>query len=133
MSYNPRLLFHKVSVCLHESPRKTLRELSRDLRVSDRTIEKAVHLSTGRSFKCFREGVFLTQVRHLLTARPDVPIKEVSLGLGFKSSSSFARAIKRASGLVPEQLRSWPVSEHSVERSVAPSIGKRLGSSNGYS
>jgi AraC-like DNA-binding protein len=112
MSYNCTLLFYRVSACLRENPRKTLRELSRELRVSDRTIEKAVSLATGATFKQFREGVFLGQVRQLFSARPDVTIKEVSLGLGFNSSSSFARAVRRVSGLAPEQLRSCVGCQH---------------------
>src|SRR6266478_10255604 len=34
MSYDPRLLFQEISVCLHESPSKTLVEISQNLRVS---------------------------------------------------------------------------------------------------
>jgi hypothetical protein len=78
MSYDFRLLFETVSASLHEKPRQTLREISDKLRVSDRTIEKAVHTITGRSFKCYRETVFLSEIGRLFVAQPNVPIKVVS-------------------------------------------------------
>jgi hypothetical protein len=51
MSYEPRLLFEEISVCLRESPCKTLVDISQSLRVSRRTIEKAVCMSTGGTFR----------------------------------------------------------------------------------
>jgi len=38
--------------------------------------------------------------------QPEWAIKQVSFEVGYKSARSFARAIKRASGLSPEELRS---------------------------
>jgi|SRR5580700_5248842 transcriptional regulator GlxA family with amidase domain len=126
MSYNSRLLFEMVSSCLHESPRQTLREVSVKLRVSDRTIEKSVRSSIGRSFKCFREEVFLAEIRRFLTTQPNMPIKVVSLTLGFKSCSSFARAVRRASGLSPQELRSCPSYHESAQGGATPSNAMNL-------
>ena len=106
MSYDPRLLFERILTCLQESPCKTLEDLSQSLRLSERTIQKAVNLSTGRSFRFVRDEVILIRVKWLFEEQPELPIKEVSFGVGFKSASSFARAVKRACGLSPEELRS---------------------------
>jgi len=105
MSYDPRLLFQEISVCLRESPSKTLVEISQNLRVSRGTIEKAVSTSTGETFRRLREEILLTKVRSLFASQPTLAIKELGFEVGFKSARSFARAIKRASGSSPEELR----------------------------
>lgn len=105
MSCNSLLLIHRISACLQESPRKTLGDLSHSLHVSESTLKKIVRSSTGKSFRCFREQILLGRVRHLLVHQPDLAIKELSFDVGFQSASSFARAIRRASGLSPEELR----------------------------
>jgi len=105
MSYDPRLLFQEISVCLHESPSKTLVEISQNLRVSRGTIEKAVSTSTGETFRRLREEILLTRVRSLCASQPRLAIKELCFAVGFKSATSFARAIKRACGSSPAELR----------------------------
>jgi len=106
MSYDPKLLFGKISTYLHECPRKTLRDLAQNLRVSPQTIKKAIRLSRDQSFSRFRQEILLKQARRCLLSRPTVSIKELSFCLGFKSASSFARSIRRLSGASPEELRS---------------------------
>ncbi len=110
MSYDPRLLFERILTCLQESPCKTLEDLSQSLRLSERTIQKAVNLSAGKSF--FEE-------------QPELPIKEVSFGVGFKSASSFARAVKRACGLSPEELRSRVAHELPIAQTLEHSSVNR--------
>ena len=111
MSYDPRLLFEEISICLHESPSKTLLDISKNLRVSRRTIEKAISTSTGGTFRRLREEILLTNVRSLFVSQPTLAIKELCFAVGFKSATSFARAIKRASGSSPEELRFRVVGE----------------------
>jgi AraC-like DNA-binding protein len=117
MSYNSKLLFDELSARLRENPRKTLRELSTDLRISERTIEEKVRLFTCITFRQFREELLLMTIRDQFADRPEITIKEVSLGLGFKSSSSFARVVRRASGLTPQQFRSRASSVRKEEKS----------------
>ena len=59
MSYDPKLLFEQISVCLNENPRKTLEELAQSLHVSQRTIKKTVRLLTGGNFRHYREEVLM--------------------------------------------------------------------------
>src|SRR2546421_7304994 len=105
MSYDPRLLFEEISICLHESPSKTLLDISNNLQVSRRTIEKAISTSTGGTFRRLREEILLTRFRSLCTSQPTLAIKELCFAVGFKSATSFARAIKRACASSPEELR----------------------------
>src|SRR5438874_10771467 len=105
MSYDPKLLFERISACLQQNPRKTLEELSQNLRVSKRTIKKTVRLATGGNFRRYRENVLMERVKGFFAVQPGVAIKVLSIDLGFKSPSSFARAVRRASGSCPGELR----------------------------
>ncbi|HKW61209.1 MAG TPA: helix-turn-helix domain-containing protein [Candidatus Acidoferrum sp.] len=105
MSYDPGILFEQISASLKESPQETLEELSQSLRVSKRTIKKIVRLATGGNFRQYREGVLMDRVRGFFAVQPEVAIKVLSIDLGFKSPSSFARAVRRASGSCPGELR----------------------------
>ena len=111
MSYDSRLLFEEISICLHESPSKTLLDISNNLQVSRRTIEKAISTSTGGTFRRLREEILLTRFRSLCASQPTLAIKELCFAVGFKSATSFARAIKRACGSSPEELRFRVVGE----------------------
>src|SRR5262245_12129027 len=84
MSYNPTVLFDELSARLCGNPRKTLRELSMDLHISDRTIEKTIRLFAGTTFRQFREKLLLMTIMDQFADRPEITIKEVLLGLGFK-------------------------------------------------
>src|SRR6266480_3656498 len=88
MSYDPKLLFEQISVCLNENPRKTLEELAQSLRVSKRTIKKTVRSLTGGNFRHYREEVLMERVK-----------------------GSFARAVRRASGACPGELRTFVAGE----------------------
>jgi len=112
MSYDPRLLFESIAARLKENPRKTLEELSQDLQVSKRTIKKTVRLSTGGNFRHYREEVLMDRVKGFFAKQPSAPIKVLSIDLGFKSPSSFARAVRRASGACPGELRTFVTGEH---------------------
>src|SRR5437016_14088152 len=109
MSYDPKLLFEQISDSLNENPRKTLEELSQNLRVSKRTIRKTVRLATGGNFRRYRENVLMERVKGFFAVQPGVAIKVLSIDLGFKSPSSFARAVRRASGSCPGELRAFAV------------------------
>src|ERR1700751_4088052 len=105
MSYDHRLLFGEISRHLHINPCCTLAALSTQLHVSRRTIQQALIINSGKNLRQFREEILIARLRNLLLARPTSAIKELSFDLGYKSPRSFARAIRRASGTSPEQLR----------------------------
>lgn len=105
MSYDHGLLHLRVSLSLQRKPNSSLRELSRELHVSRRTIQNAVISVTGKKFRELQEETLLTKIQSILLSRPDVAIKELSNDVGYRSPRSFARAVRRASGLSPEQLR----------------------------
>ena len=116
MPYDPKQLFEQISVCLNENPRKTLEDLAQTLRVSKRTIKKTVRLLTGGNFRHYREEVLMDRVRGFFAMRPGTAIKVLSIDLGFKSPSSFARAVRRASGACPGELRTFVAETPAAER-----------------
>jgi AraC-like DNA-binding protein len=116
MSYDPKLLFEQISVCLNDNPRKTLEDLAQTLRVSKRTIKKTVRLLTGGNFRQYREEVLMERVRGFFAMQPGTAIKVLSIDLGFKSPSSFARAVRRASGACPGELRTFVAEAPEAQR-----------------
>ena len=116
MPYDPKLLFEQISVCLNENPRKTLEDLAQTLRVSKRTIKKTVRSLTGGNFRHYREEVLMERVRGFFAMQPGAAIKVLSIDLGFKSPSSFARAVRRASGACPGELRTFVAEPPAAER-----------------
>ncbi len=106
MSYKHQLLLDAISHHLSRTPSCPLTDLSRELCVSRRTIEVAISVTTGKTFRGLRVEMLVERVKSLLQSDPMRAIKEMSFDLGYKSPRSFARAIKRACGSAPAQLRS---------------------------
>src|SRR5437899_1848868 len=99
------LLFKKIALTLKGNPCCSLRGLSRELQVSRRTIQNAVSAVTGKKFRDLREELLLVRIKNLLASAPNTTIRQVSLEAGYRSPRSFARAVRRASGVSPQQLR----------------------------
>ena len=81
-----------------------LRELSRELRVSRRTIQNAVDAVTGKKFRDLRDELLLAKIKNLLASAPNTTIRQVSLEAGYRSPRSFARAVRRACGVSPSNF-----------------------------
>lgn len=88
------------------APSTLLEGLTRELQVSRRTLQNAINMITGKTFRELRDELLVERVKSLLESQPTREIKELSFELGFESPRSFARAIKRACGFSPAQLRS---------------------------
>lgn len=87
-------------------PSMLLEDLTRELQVSRRTLQNAINVVTGKTFRGLRDELLVERVRSSLESHPTRGIKELSFELGFKFPRSFARAMKRACGFSPAQLRS---------------------------
>ena len=104
MSY--KLPLDAILFYLRRKPCGLLGDLSLELRVSRRTVENTVRVAAGKTFRDLRVEMLVERVKSLLESDPTRTIKEMSFDLGYKSPRSFARAIKRACGSAPAQLRS---------------------------
>ncbi|MGB8474092.1 MAG: helix-turn-helix domain-containing protein [Candidatus Acidiferrum sp.] len=111
LSYDHTLLFDVVRQYLRQTPCRVLGDLALELRVSRRTIENSVHVAAGKTFRDVRKEILIERVRNILASDPTMSVKELSFAVGFKSASSFSRAIKRACGSCPEEFRSRVVRE----------------------
>jgi len=91
---------------LQRTPYGLLGNLSRALGVSQRTIERTVFIASGKTFRDLRKEVLIERVTAVFVSFPARPIKRVAFDLGYNSPRSFARAVKRACGSSPQELRS---------------------------
>lgn len=105
MSYDHMLLFNTIALTLQGSPCCSLSDLSRELQISRHTIQNTVKAVTGKKFRDLREELLLARVKKLLVSGPGTTIKRVALEVGYRSTRSFSRAVRRACGASPTQLR----------------------------
>jgi AraC family transcriptional regulator len=91
---------------LRDTPNRSLRDLAIQFRVSVRTIENIVKSTTGTDLRELRKEILVEKFTSLVISSPTSEIKELSFAAGYKSARSFARAVRRASGFSPQQLRS---------------------------
>ena len=82
-----------------------LRELAALAGISARHFERAFRQSTGSSPHAYVMDRRLHRARDLLINRPELPIEQISLRLGFSSSSHFSSAFRRQTGLTPTDFR----------------------------
>jgi len=106
VSYEYNFLLDAILLHLQRTPYGLLGSLSRALGVSQRTIERTIIRASGKTFRDLREEILVERVTAIFTSHPTRPIKQLSFDLGCSSPRSFARAIKRACGSSPEELRS---------------------------
>jgi transcriptional regulator GlxA family with amidase domain len=106
MSYNYGSLFGRIFLYMLKDPCISVQRMARELNVSRRTIQGVIRARAGKSYNALRQEILVAKTRQLFAEDPSLAIKEVSFAVGFVSARSFARAIRRASGLTPEDLRS---------------------------
>src|SRR5437870_13311695 len=104
MSYDHRLLCKRISLSLQRNPSSSLQALSRELRVSRRTIQNAVHSVTGKTFRDLRGEILLARIKNLLASAPNSTIRKLSLKAGYRSPRAFVRLVRRTCGVGPQQL-----------------------------
>lgn len=119
MSYEHRFLCDSVLLRLYDLPYISLGALSRELKVSPRTIENALESVARKSFRQVQREAMLLKVRQLLEKQPTASIKELSFAVGYKSPRSFARAVRRVIGYAPNELRSRIVEQILIDKSAA--------------
>jgi AraC-like DNA-binding protein len=117
VSYNYELLFEKINFCMRRNPCVSVEDMSKELKVSRRTIQEIIAFRAVKPYSSLRQEILIAKVTMLFIQEPHLVIKEISFAVGFTSASAFARAVKRACGLSPKNLRSRVSRDSFRERS----------------
>ena len=104
MSYNHDALRREIYEELKNNPLAPVKKLSEVLGVSQRTVQHIIG-GADQQIRLLRQMFVLGRVNSLLLSNPHLTIKELSFSVGYKSQRSFARAVRRACGLSPMDLR----------------------------
>jgi AraC-like DNA-binding protein len=106
MSYDHAFLFQRILFQMMGDPCISVQSMARELKVSRRTIQGAIESVAKKSYRALRQEILITKAVDLFSSDPSLAVKQVSFAVGFTSPRSFARAIRKASGMSPEELRS---------------------------
>ena len=93
MAYNYQEIFAEIDKRLSAEPALRLCQLTRQLRCSHPTIEKAVYKSTSLVFRDYQKRKLLQKALSLLQEGHQT--KEVGLELGYKWPENFSRFLKK--------------------------------------
>ena len=84
----------------------TMKSLEEVFHRSASTINQALKLKTGKSFKPLQLSLKIDYAAELLYSAPELSIKEISLRVGMEDSLYFSRIFKNYRGVSPSQYRS---------------------------
>lgn len=91
-----------VMIAAHE-PRLTLAAIARRLAVHRHTLQRA--LAAGAvELNAVKRAAVLDALNEARGSSPPRPIKDIWVGLGFTSASSFAKFVRRALGAPPSEV-----------------------------
>ena len=82
-----------------------LRALAAVAAISVRHFERAFRQSTGVSPHAYVMERRILRARDLLINHPELPIEQITLRLGFSSSSHFSSVFRRRTGITPTNIR----------------------------
>ncbi|MFB9071601.1 AraC family transcriptional regulator [Citricoccus parietis] len=85
------------------SDARTLRDWSRQLKVSERTITRAFRAETGLGFARWVGSVRVQRATTLLA--DGEPLEDIAEAMGYRSPSAFGAAFRKLTGTTPSSLR----------------------------
>jgi AraC-like DNA-binding protein len=106
MSYDHESLYRRILLHMMREPCISVQNISKELQVSRRTIQSTIQRGAKKSYSALRREILVAKTIEFFSVRACAAIKEVSFAVGFASPRSFARAIRKATGMSPEDLRS---------------------------
>jgi len=106
MTYSSLQVFSAIESVVAAKPSVHLSEVSKVIKVERHSIERSVREATGLSFRKYRQRKILVRAVNLLhTDNPIMDQKTIAFDLGYRSTGSLGRAIKRMTGMTPSQIR----------------------------
>lgn len=106
MSYDHESLLRRIFLHMMREPCISVQSISKELQVSRRTIQSVIRRGAKKSYSDLRREILVVKTIELFSVQACLAIKQVSFAVGFASPRSFARAIRKATGMSPEDLRS---------------------------
>ena len=104
MTYNLINLFVEADSRLSDNPQLHLYDLAKELGVSSRTIETAIQLGCGKTYRQLKKQKRLEKLQVLLS-RGGLSRKEVAALIGFRSTEAFSRFVRSNTGKPPSELQ----------------------------
>ncbi len=104
MTYNLINLYVEADSRLSDSPQLHLYDLAKELGVSSRTIETAIQLGCGKTYRQLKKQKRLDKLQILLN-QGGLSRKEVAALVGFRSTEAFSRFVKSNTGRPPSDFR----------------------------
>lgn len=105
MAYDSRLLVDAALELMKTVPARPLARVASLCGVSRHTLARAFASHAKLSCHDARHRCIRSRMDALMRDVPPKSIKEISVGLGFATSRSFARWLKREDGVVPHERR----------------------------
>ncbi len=104
MTYDLINMFVDVDLRLSDNPHLRLYELAKEFGVSCRTIETAIRLGCGKTYRQLKNQKRLAKAQILLE-QAGLSRKEIAALVGFRSAEAFARFVKSCTGKSPSRLK----------------------------
>ncbi len=82
-----------------------LEDLANMLCINRHTLQNAVKVSTGKTFRNYKQEMLLRRATDLFCRDGLLTQKQIAAMLGYSSREAFTRFIKRKTGLSPKLLR----------------------------
>src|SRR5207247_10739805 len=105
MAYDKRKLLAELDRRLTADPCLRLKQLAHELGIERHTIEDIVQEMKSMTFRRYQKGKLLQKTRIIIGKKPNSSGKEIAAELGYQSSKSFSRFVKRATGRTLSEIR----------------------------
>ena len=106
LAYARTTLLRRAEATLHGSARSTLTVVASTCGVSSATLSRTIRAAHCESFRQWKARLVFARLEAMLQ-KPAAPqsLKEVAVAMGFRTPTSFARWLRRQTGLTPSDFR----------------------------
>jgi AraC-like DNA-binding protein len=102
--YNLSALFLEIDRRLDADLRLSLHSLAQALGVERHTLERAVRVTKGTTFRTYAQQKRLHKAIELLNRAAGLDRRQIAYRVGYRSESAFSRFIKSATGSTPSDI-----------------------------
>jgi transcriptional regulator GlxA family with amidase domain len=96
MPYDHSSIFAQIEKIMSGKPKITIGQLAVSLNIGMRTIRRVIRETTGKSFREYQKLRILNRTKSLLASEPGLLKKQIAAKVGYRSSDSLSRFIRRS-------------------------------------